>query len=401
MGVKTMSKKRKRTAPAVVTAPELPEEIIVEILARLPVKSLLRFKSVSRGWQAIISGPSFIRTHLRCSASRREHDPSILITPNILLEQLPEDFEDGYWPANFNTHISFYQWDWQRGAPLARAKLMDARDFPAGEFCSISFFAHCDGLVLTPTDSKLYLFNPATRDAITLPDGHRSHNTHDAAGLGLDPVTGKYKVVQAFYRSMDPIRMGMEVFTVGGTCWREAATDPPYPITIGTTAVSVRGCYLFWCMDRERYPDAPCGLLRFSLRDEAFRVTVLPDSLDPAPGKVLPIELHGELCIFHVKEAVMVYTLSINNDDPDDSQWDLRYILSVDGMCVPMGLPNGGILLWGSRTIHRYEFSTEKLTPVCELDRIRYQGGRPAGWKNLYTFTLLPYTESLVRITAQ
>lgn len=56
-------KKRKRTvgpAAAAATFPELPEEIVMEILARLPVKSLLRFKSVCRGWRAIISEPSFI-----------------------------------------------------------------------------------------------------------------------------------------------------------------------------------------------------------------------------------------------------------------------------------------------------------------------------------------------------
>jgi hypothetical protein len=39
----------------------LPEEMILEILIRLPVKSLMRFKIVSKPWRAMITDPSFIR----------------------------------------------------------------------------------------------------------------------------------------------------------------------------------------------------------------------------------------------------------------------------------------------------------------------------------------------------
>ncbi|EEC67472.1 hypothetical protein OsI_34707 [Oryza sativa Indica Group] len=318
MNMKKRSKKRKRTvgpAAAAATFPELPEEIVMEILARLPVKSLLRFKSVCRGHQ-----------------------------PN-----------------------------------------------------------------------RPYLFNPATREAITLPDGHGHSHT---AGLGLDPGTGRYKVVRSFYRSpsMDPpVSMGMEVLTVGepGARWRETAVDPPHPITRWRTALAVNGGYLFWYMDRRRYhDDAPRGLLRFSLRDEAFAVTRLPESMDPTLDEnVLPDVLHGELCVVQAlpdKAGVLIWTMSsssMDNDDVhlDDGPWELRYCICVNALCHPLGvLPDGGgILLWANRSVHRYDFSARKLAGVvCNLDRIRYQGGRPARWKSVVDFTLMPYTESLVRITA-
>uniref|UniRef100_A0A0E0R2P2 F-box domain-containing protein n=1 Tax=Oryza rufipogon TaxID=4529 RepID=A0A0E0R2P2_ORYRU len=399
-------KKRKRTvgpAAAAATFPELPEEIVMEILARLPVKSLLRFKSVCRGWRAIISEPSFIRTQLQCSASRRQQEPSILISPHFRHDR----------PTKFSTHISFYQWE-QGASSLAR--IMDAKDFPVGhKFRLISHYTHCDGLVLAPTITKLYLFNPATREAITLPDGHGHSHT---AGLGLDPGTGRYKVVRSFYRSpsMDPpVSMGMEVLTVGepGARWRETAVDPPHPITRWRTALAVNGGYLFWYMDRRRYPDdAPRGLLRFSLRDEAFAVTRLPESMDPTLDEnVLPDVLHGELCVVQAlpdKAGVLIWTMSsssMDNDDVhlDDGPWELRYCICVNALCHPLGvLPDGGgILLWANRSVHRYDFSARKLAGVvCNLDRIRYQGGRPARWKSVVDFTLMPYTESLVRITA-
>ncbi|EYU34226.1 hypothetical protein MIMGU_mgv11b021967mg, partial [Erythranthe guttata] len=47
----------------------IPEEIIEEILCNLPVKSLLRFKSVSKRWRFVISSEYFIKKHLNKSCA--------------------------------------------------------------------------------------------------------------------------------------------------------------------------------------------------------------------------------------------------------------------------------------------------------------------------------------------
>nr|XP_011467649.1 PREDICTED: putative F-box protein At1g59675 isoform X2 [Fragaria vesca subsp. vesca] len=39
------------------------EDLVFEILTRLPVKSLMRFRSVSRPWRALISQSHFIKKH--------------------------------------------------------------------------------------------------------------------------------------------------------------------------------------------------------------------------------------------------------------------------------------------------------------------------------------------------
>ncbi|KAM7528085.1 hypothetical protein LguiB_031495 [Lonicera macranthoides] len=41
----------------------MPEDLLIDILARLPVKSLLRFKCVSKYWYALIGSPDFISNH--------------------------------------------------------------------------------------------------------------------------------------------------------------------------------------------------------------------------------------------------------------------------------------------------------------------------------------------------
>jgi len=42
------------------TIPMISEELIFEILSRLPVQDLIRFMSVCKAWHAIISDPFFV-----------------------------------------------------------------------------------------------------------------------------------------------------------------------------------------------------------------------------------------------------------------------------------------------------------------------------------------------------
>ncbi|XP_020169426.1 F-box protein At3g49450-like [Aegilops tauschii subsp. strangulata] len=41
----------------------LPEDVVFEILSRVPVKSACRFRCVSSAWDALITGPAFVAAH--------------------------------------------------------------------------------------------------------------------------------------------------------------------------------------------------------------------------------------------------------------------------------------------------------------------------------------------------
>ncbi|MCI40987.1 F-box/kelch-repeat protein, partial [Trifolium medium] len=41
--------------------PFLPEELIIQILLRLPVRSLIEFKCVCKSWKTLISDPKFAK----------------------------------------------------------------------------------------------------------------------------------------------------------------------------------------------------------------------------------------------------------------------------------------------------------------------------------------------------
>ncbi|GER48395.1 F-box protein [Striga asiatica] len=54
----------------------LSEDVLVEILARLPVKALLRLRSVCKSWKSIIGSPEFRSLHL----SSKRHPSKVLLT---------------------------------------------------------------------------------------------------------------------------------------------------------------------------------------------------------------------------------------------------------------------------------------------------------------------------------
>lgn len=439
LGCMALKAGKRKASTQEAPVPELSDEIVVEILVRLPVKSLLHCRAVCKAWRAIVNDPLFVSAHLRLSTMRWEQEPSFLVTPVTLDRVIPrEEVKEGAWPTTFSNQIRFYryQWQWQQSASDSdngghgnnqqqTVRFMHAKDF-GSKSNRVGLFAHCDGLVLAPTDKKLYLLNPATGDAITLPKSHRNNlrrapRTCHCVGLGLDPRTGKYKVVQAFYRTVDTlpglfgyyddgIQMGMEVFTVGReeAGWTETMEDPPCPLQRWQTGVTVNG-FIFWFVDAaQKEEPIPRGFIRLSLVDERMDIIDLPGSLRPAHDDFTLDALHGqgELCLTVRTSdvSVTIWTMPVYDDRLRHVQWEPRYSipLGLPNLCRAMALVAGGsrMLLWSDFDLYEYELATSKLSTVCEMDHMRHQGRRAWKWKNLWTFNFVPYTESLLRITA-
>jgi len=388
---------------------DLLEELFLEILVRLPVKSLLRFKSVSKAWCAIISDPLFIRAHLEKSASKWKRNPSVLITPHSLHSNIKGE----NWPTTFSTQIRFYQW---LPSSAKEARFMHGEDF-RGEFSSVCQLAHCDGLVLLPTNTKVYLINPATRDTLTLPESNPNKipvppDVSLPVGLGLDPRTGRYKVVRAFYRSIDPItdvfHMGMQVYTVGDTSasWRDTVADPPYTIVEWITAKSVKG-FMYWVIDMNYKLRPPRCLLRFSLEDETFGLTSLPDSLDPSLDESIMLDvMHEELCLIassSTKPAPQPLSIWVLVQDACmSSRWEQRYLIHTIQIGRPLAHLTGDmVMLYAHRCLYRYRPHTTELTEICKMEGLNYQHSRGTleSLHNIFFFNVIPYMESLLQVS--
>ncbi|KAL7212281.1 hypothetical protein ACSBR2_015038 [Camellia fascicularis] len=160
------------------------EDVMVEILVKLPVKSLLRFKCVSKSWSSLITNPSFIAKHLT-NSNKKEN--GCLFVHRIE----PKDAN------NFPRKYTF---------AVCRDKSLTV---PVFEYLGLKLNAKvhvmgpCNGIFCLLTNwNSVALWNPANRESRALPTQTfpnsippRMELERNAFGFGMDPFTGDYKVV--------------------------------------------------------------------------------------------------------------------------------------------------------------------------------------------------------------
>ncbi|XP_047322088.1 F-box protein At5g07610-like [Impatiens glandulifera] len=168
------------------------DDLLLEIFLRLPVKSLLRFKSVSKNWRSLISNPLFI--HLR--RRQRTH-------PGLLLHWLSR-------PRNraSTSHVDF----------VALNNNNNNHGGGDDDHPDLSFFPNlsdvfhmtsCNGLVCCVVDRDCHVINPTTRQFSTVPQPtHLSRLRMEGVSLAFDPSKSlHYKLVCLW---SNPIRSTVE-----------------------------------------------------------------------------------------------------------------------------------------------------------------------------------------------
>ncbi|XP_047087710.1 putative F-box protein At1g12855 [Lolium rigidum] len=380
-----MSTRKRFRRPAI---PEMPDDLVSEILVRLPVKSLLRFKSVCRTWHTTICSRSFISMHLQRAVSNHQRHQCFLLTP--------------YFLAEGSSNISLYRWQKSQ----ASASLAYTLNFFEGASVRVYILGHCNGLVLVPTSTKMYVLNPSTRELLTLPESIRSMLQPSSicraiVGFGLDSFTNKYKIVRFFNYSLDEARMGMEICTISetGRAWRSSDVDPPYPLSGWQTATFFRGS-LFWRLDGPDLIQSPEGrLLRFCLKEEVFSLTMQPPCPDLDHDDFALNVLDGEMCLaqFDSSQRTVLWMTS----DAVNPQWYRRCILNVD-TSLAISISHCGVLLVDLHRVFQYDFQSKKAEDVAHLDGLKYDGPGSCAIKyacqNSMYIGVLPCIESLVPI---
>ena len=255
---------------------DLPEEIVLEILAKQPVKSLLRFRCVCKRWYSSMANPSFISTHL----SNNHHNQGLVIH----LAKNTRIPSSGRLDSQFCT--------------LARDRTFETiSKFPI-PFTFRSWFlvlaGSCNGILcfsdyMTPGCNAVYLWNPSIRMFKRLPYTCSTQLRKVALGFGYDSQTNDYKVVKFSWTIAEPMPPPeVEVYSLSsdswkrielGISWRPDVVSRNFNITLTFPVVSG---HLHWMIEMieegdEQEERSTAMILSFDLNSEKFKELPLPD----------------------------------------------------------------------------------------------------------------------------
>ncbi|KAK1440052.1 hypothetical protein QVD17_05877 [Tagetes erecta] len=213
------------------------EELIVEIFSRLPSKSLLRFRSLSKSLHARIASRSFIRSHEKAIIIHKLHHKNVYTLHS-----------GGQFTNNPYAGIT----------PVV---------FP---FTRFTIFGSCNGIICVYEHGKnINLWNPSIRRNVTIPlhDG-RCLGQWEECGFGFDTTIDDYKILRITQK-------GSFVYTVKTRTWRKIASPTGHYCCVANRPCLLNGV-LHWgvtCYSVDALHDY---VLTFDLSSEVFSAIEVP-----------------------------------------------------------------------------------------------------------------------------
>ncbi|GAU14506.1 hypothetical protein TSUD_250480 [Trifolium subterraneum] len=247
----------------------LPQEVIMEILLRLPVKSLLRFRCVCKSWHSLISHDShFATSHFQLSASPTNR--IILLDsypPNILSIDIDSSLNHSANDASLNLHFLSY------------------RPQIGGSCRGFLFLLH-------NYFYEWYLWNPSTgvhkqipTSPILIEYDHYNFGKMLSA-FTYNPSTDDYLIVLGTYkynRDINPVydSIDLEVFSLRANDWKqiEVGSHLPYsPIASSDGTITVGLFFhasIHWLVNN--YDTKRNVVIALDLKDMTMSEMTLPD----------------------------------------------------------------------------------------------------------------------------
>ncbi|KAI5654282.1 hypothetical protein M9H77_31469 [Catharanthus roseus] len=185
----------------------LPFELNIEILLRLPVKSLSKFKCVSKSWLSFIASPQFIEAHLSASSENGE-----CANHKLIFTILPPNA--GLKVCSLSSVVSEPSTKvFKVNYPMKRRRK------------SVWVVGYCQGLVCYAIEEKkLILWNPSTAMYKKLPDLNvkLKNGCYVLYGFGYDKKNKDYKVVAIFcvFCSAGVYETEVKIYSLKTNSWR-------------------------------------------------------------------------------------------------------------------------------------------------------------------------------------
>ncbi|KAI9109325.1 hypothetical protein K1719_019669 [Acacia pycnantha] len=270
----------------------LPSEIVLEILYRLPGKSLVKFTSVCKAWNSLITDQTFIYDHLNCTIQasngnnflffhlyfhefrgQRRH---LLMHTEYNLLMHTEYFYSLY-SVNKQTNHSFLE------------RLPFSHLFQQNRWAV--FVSTCNGLVCladcySPLDYEtILIWNPLLRKYLVLPKPIKTCKERErleysvCCGFGFDSRNNDYKVVRLMnhWRTQDTPHV--EVYSLVSRSWRSITVRVPqfFLRSYNRLRTSFVNGAVHWVVSRRRSDGLDdTFILSFDVTEETFQELTLP-----------------------------------------------------------------------------------------------------------------------------
>lgn len=336
------------------TAVPLSNDTIFDILSRTPVRSVCRFRCVSRGWRDLISGPDFAAAH------RSRHGP-LLVDTGYFRQETPAAGRDMRLMDMEGNVIRVIRVVGGSGITCS-SSLDDLIAVSRGPSNGIQ--------VVDPATGKVLLTCPGmevkTRDVHPFIAMAR----YEIFGFGRAISSDEYKVVR-----IASDKTTCEVLTLGDdtAAWRQAPSPPiSVPTDVGSP-VDVNGImyFLFLADEKRKKGEA---LLCFDIESEQWKTNMIKGppkgghwEMRRKTAAICISELDNALCMVVVEkqdnrttnnwllddfekqynQSTNIWTL----DDSDKSSWIKAYTIPMTpymSRYMPlMVMPGGGKLLLG------------------------------------------------------
>ncbi|KAK2417298.1 F-box/kelch-repeat protein [Trifolium repens] len=312
-----MNRGEKQTVDDMVMPPYLPHELIIEILLRLPVKSLIRFKCVSKYWFSLISDSQFANSQFQLNAETHTHRALFIATES------PHETQSIDLEASLDDDSSIVS--------------LNPNFIPSQPSSCIEIEASCRGFILLQFKSSIYIRDPLAEIYSTFYLWNPSTGLHrqiplspfivDAQyfyGFGYDHSTDDYLIVSI---SSCINSSYLEFFSLRANTWKQIDDDTH--IHYGNASHFNGAIHWFaYCHELEKNVIVAFDLMKRKLLEMPF-----PDQFD------LEIAYYKGLWVF--KEYLSLCAMNKINDTVEiwvmkeykvHSSWTKTHVLPTDGI---------------------------------------------------------------------
>ncbi|KAK3193302.1 hypothetical protein Dsin_024612 [Dipteronia sinensis] len=299
-----------------MSSSNFPSDLIVDVVSYLPVKSLCRFKCVSKSWLALITHPQFVKLH-----HARTQRQIFLLAIDASLYHV--DFQTSLLQQEPSLSLPSSS-SYRKVVPIKHdlpfKEEHDRRNFRLCSWVSESSNGLFCTLMLDPPDREFFIYNPSNREYKKIPYIESEKEFPTLHGFGYAESIDDYKFVKVLIK-----RNIIQIFSLRNNSWKTIKCDFPFNVKI-PLARSTGWEYgipldrsIHWVVDvvlnrprRHRYDDyyyhpyqhRSKQIVAFDLVEEKFKTLPILDQVFQNVKRLTVLE--DRLCIINNRDQFWI-----------------------------------------------------------------------------------------------